>query len=1113
MPAHTELNAELAKIKTTTYKNLATTLRTQLVNKNVAGLAKTRKQLEDNRIKLINKRSGDAEKKRTNIDILLKVINKPNISDAEDSSSDEETKPFELQDVKGDGACFYRALYGAARYYSNQDLSIKIYNKFTDKNVNAVSEETFIKEIRTSVADKIAAGIYNDINSRDIENIKRNVSYKTEIGREKAIKDSVPLFEKLFQSAHNPPDARAVFETWIEEASTKMSSVFKLENFKRTYKHSTDAPKFYKDLADIVRMPNEYSTDDDIRVVEYVLADLHIKLQKPSSEPDNFDEEKDGNKILWLFKEKEVDHYQYWRRKRVTRKPVTAELKVEKAEKLVAIGTKPCTDFYDPCTGEKILTAEPLKSIQKRIAELQRHKRLEDYATIPPQLLKGTRLDLLLWMLNNPAFESIEDLTEESLLEYKTDNMSFAPDLFESYWDIVLALGLVNGFERKANRYMYNDKVEDLERIPDLVNGSEGDFIQDPIAYLKGPQGKKKFIKTSNVGGASDITIFYKSVNTKIPKADPCSYEKIAIDQEKSDKPKFVFASVKKFLKEKSIEKYDIMNIYGAAKKIPQDDIDKEIILLVNNDEDVKKVKEGAKRQYIAEEASKVFGKSTMIASLRKLYDFASSIKRPVTEQSLRKLFEEKKQEEFGGMELMEDRKIEPLILLLHQRMTVKYIADAVRSYRKNPTKNNRFLIGILPRGGKTFIAGGLITELQANNIVVLLGAKSETQSQFIGELFYKYLNFNDYKIINVKDEKDPELQKGDLDKNSKHIFVMSIELFKMEEVGNRPLLQLLRGLLPGKKSPVDLIISDEAHLKQVTKKSEKAIAEALEAAYEIDDSLDDNTFKSIPIVYMTGTFRKPKSAFNIPDSHTMIWDYKDVQKAKLLDENVEYFTNSFGSYFTESYQHLLLSSSIEDIKSTYQSFPEIHLMETHFFPGVEDKLLTQSDEKGIPDMSKIFIINKGHNFKNPSEWHLGFQFNKQMRRIINFLGPDEDQVNTGDDKMTSVLTSIDRIAQRTGDRLRMFSTDFVVHSQLWFLPSMIGNPLSKRMMALAGTIFQHPWFREHFNVYSVCGVDWKEELTGVNHVETGSIDINVGNSKGRFQYYPIKEISKRMCA
>ena len=544
------------------------------------------------------------------------------------------------------------------------------------------------------------------------------------------------------------------------------------------------------------------------------------------------------------------------------------------------------------------------------------------------------------------------------------------------------------------------------------------------------------------------------------------------------------------------------MNIYGAAKKIPQDEIDKEIILLVNNDEDVKKVKEGAKRQYIAEEASKVFGKSTMIASLRKLYDFASSIKRPVTEQSLRKLFEEKKQEEFGGMELMEDRKIEPLNLLLHQRMTVKYIADAVRSYRKNPTKNNRFLIGILPRGGKTFIAGGLISELQANNIVVLLGAKSETQSQFIGELFYKYLNFNDYKIINVKDEKDPELQKGDLDKNSKHIFVMSIELFKMEEVGNRPLLQLLRGLLPGKKSPVDLIISDEAHLKQVTKKSEKAIAEALEAAYEIDDSLDDNTFKSIPIVYMTGTFRKPKSAFNIPDSHTMIWDYKDVQKAKLLDENVEYFTNSFGSYFTESYQHLLLSSSIEDIKSTYQSFPEIHLMETHFFPGVEDKLLTQSDEKGIPDMSKIFIINKGHNFKNPSEWHLGFQFNKQMRRIINFLGPDEDQVNTGDDKMTSVLTSIDRIAQRTGDRLRMFSTDFVVHSQLWFLPSMIGNPLSKRMMALAGTIFQHPWFREHFNVYSVCGVDWKEELTGVNHVETGSIDINVGNSKGRFQYY-----------
>ena len=764
-----------------------------------------------------------------------------------------------------------------------------------------------------------------------------------------------------------------------------------------------------------------------------------------------------------------------------------------------------CPTLFDPCSGEIITGENPLKIIQKKIATLQSNKRLQEYNIVPKQLRNGTRLDLLLWVLNNESFSKIEDLNEENLLNYKTETkISYSPDLFESYWDILLAMGFIDGFERKSNRFMYNGKIEELERIPSLDKGSEGDFIADPFLYLKGTPTNKKSIKTSNIGGASDITIFYKSIKSKIPKADPCSFEEVKIEEEKNDKPKFIFVSVKKFLKEKSIDKYDIMNIYGAAKKIPQDEINKEIILMVVNDEDVKKVKEGASRKYISEEASNVFGKSTMIAGLRKIYEFTSTIERPVTEAKLRKLFEDRKEEAMGGEEIADDRRIEPLNLLLHQRMTVRFISNAIREFYKKPTRNNRFLIGILPRGGKTFIAGGLISELKAKNIVVLLGAKSETQSQFIDELFYKYLNFNDYKIINVKDEKDDELKKGDLDLESKHIFVMSIELFKMDValIENRPLLKLLRGLLPGKKSPIDLFISDEAHLKQATHKAEKAVSEAVYD--EIDDSLSDSKFKSIPIVYMTGTFRKPKLAFEIPDEHTMIWDYEDVQRAKTLDENMDYFNNSFGYYFREALEHILLTStnnSIDSIKQSYQNFPELHLMETHFFPGVEDTLLTQSDNKGIPTMNTLFELNKTHDFKLPNNWHLGFQFQNVMKRLINFLSPDESQVGIEEDKMSSVMTSIDRIAQRTGDRLKMVTSDFVVHSQLWFLPRMVGNPLGQRIMALTGTIIQNPWFRKNFNVFAVSGVDWKTYLSGIRHVESGVIDIEVGDEKGTFQY------------
>jgi hypothetical protein len=60
--------------------------------------------------------------------------------------------------------------------------------------------------------------------------------------------------------------------------------------------------------------------------------------------------------------------------------------------------------------------------------------------------------------------------------------------------------------------------------------------------------------------------------------------------------------------------------------------------------------------------------------------------------------------------------------------------------------------------------------------------------------------------------------------------------MIKNPVLENRPLLKLLRGLLPGKKTPVDLFISDEAHLKQATQKAEKAVKGAIK---HIDEDSD----------------------------------------------------------------------------------------------------------------------------------------------------------------------------------------------------------------------------------------------------------------------------------
>ncbi len=806
-----------------------------------------------------------------------------------------------------------------------------------------------------------------------------------------------------------------------------------------------------------------------------------------------------------------------------------------------------CDTLYHPCTGAPITDVNPIKIIQKKILELQKTKDLENLKDIPISLRNGTRLDLLLWLIN--TFSDIEDINMDNLLDYKTlENKSFGPDMFESLWDVLITMGFLPGYERQNNRFMFDGKVEDIERIPSLDRVDEAHFYNDPFTYLK-----KRDIKTSQRGGASDITIFYKEIKTKITKVDPCSYEEVEEVVNTLDKPRFIFCSSKYYKKEKNIDKYDILNIYGAAKKISVDEIDKEILLLVSNEEAVKRVKDGARRKYISEEAADVFGQKTLIDNLRRLFAYIKPEYKPIDESKLRNLFEKTNiSSEAGGIGIKNLTKSEPLSLLLHQQMTVNYISEGIKDFQHGKRgTNNRFLIGILPRGGKTYIAGGLISTLNAKNIVILLGAKSETQSQFIDELFYKFLNFNTYKIVNVKDEDDPILKSGKLNPKEKHIFVMSIELFKVEEyvcakkdieidnvqnpgmkkvkmvpnpvLENRPLLKLLRGILPGKKSPVDLFISDEAHLKQATHKAEKAVKGAI--AYVDEDNEDHepeyeetlNKYKDIPVVYMTGTYRKPKSAFQIPSENVMIWDYEDVQMAKEMDVNIEYFTNSFGDSFTKALDYMIMTgSSIESIKASYQTFPEIHLMETHFYPGLEEKLLLQNDNKGMPDTSKLFIINKGASFKNPAEWHLGFQFRKSMTRLLNFLGPSDIQNNKEKDNTlidTSVMTSIDRICQRTGDRLRLITSDFVVHSQIWFLPKIKspGSTLGKRMMALAGIILQHPWYRENFNILAVSGVDWKDELKGVVQKETGTVQVKVGNDYGIFQYdrpsdKPLKE-------
>jgi len=712
-----------------------------------------------------------------------------------------------------------------------------------------------------------------------------------------------------------------------------------------------------------------------------------------------------------------------------------------------------CVQLFDPCTQEPTT----LDALEKRIRDIKKQS-LQDNPEVEqfPSTIH-TRLDLLIDLLNR------HEPPGPSLFKYTINGQ-----LYEAYWDIVFALNLLDTHGPSSDFVMINKKAEHI-RASNLEI-----FVKNPIEYLRNRNVNE------GASGASDISFCYKNSKQLISE-DSCSgpsFSKEAcvvggIRPSIDTRPRYYFCSSKFYKKDssKSAESFDIQKIYTAVKTLHQE-FDVRIILLVKDKDAVDTKLKNARNKYISEEACETYGEQQLYASLLKLYNLAKQkIQGPVDESSLKNVL---------GI----TDSIKPILSpRLHQHIAILKIQEAIRKFKTTGGENNKFLVGILPRGGKTYIAGGIVSVLQPKRVVVLLGAKSETISQFTNDLFRYYQDFSEYEVIDVV-ENLPEFM---IDSSKKYIFVMSVELYKMESSTRSILAELKSGA-----NRADLFICDEAHLKQTTEKAIRQLEEGtVEKATDDDEKLglrdlDKVLSKDVPVVFMTGTYIKPLTVFNIPENQVAIWEYQDIQEGKNIVENEQYFKDNFPGIYEEALAKCIsYGESLESIQAMYRRFPNLYLLSTQFTEDAKTSFLQQSEggEKvGFPTVTHLFQVKKGFSpdKTQPSEWHTGFTNPLGMARLINYLSPKKYEIETIDsnpvEKISSVMTRIDRISQRIGDRLAFFTKDFVVHSQLWFLPSMQGHKLINRMTALAGVIFKSSWYRTHFNVLAVSSsADWSK--------------------------------------
>jgi len=721
--------------------------------------------------------------------------------------------------------------------------------------------------------------------------------------------------------------------------------------------------------------------------------------------------------------------------------------------------------FYDPCSGNPMET-NTLQALERRVREI-RDRSSEHPSTekFPDSI--ATRLDLLLHILNRP------EPPNASLFKYTINGQ-----LYEACWDIVFALSLMDEYERTDNFFMIHKRAEHIQANESQI------YSNNPIEYLR------KRNVNEGASGASDITFCYK--NPKAPIADDvCSGPKLSAQAcvagagpLEDTRTKFYFCSSKFYKRDasKSAESFDIQKIYTAVKKLHQD-YDVKIILLVKDKAAVETKLKNARNKYISEEASRTYGERDLFAALTKIYDLSRrKIEGTVDEASLKDILGIKD-------------KMKPFLSpRLHQHMAILKIQKAIVAFKKEGG-NNKFLVGILPRGGKTYIAGGLVSSLQPKRIVVLLGAKSETLSQFTHDLFEYYQDFYDYEVVDVLDGGAD----AEINPSKKYIFVMSVELYKKENSSRKILIELKSGT-----HKADLFICDEAHLKQTTSKAIKeleegtaAVVSAREEDGEEESGLDQlNTVISteVPVVYMTGTYIKPLKVFDIPDDHVAIWEYRDIQEGKNIVDNEQYFKDNFPGIYEEALAKCFsYGETYETIQAMYRRFPNLYLLSTQFTDDAKTSFLEQSkggEQVGFPTITHLFQVKTGYSPDkvNPEDWHTGFTNPTGMTRLINYLSPRP--IEGDSTPIQSVMRRIDRISQRIGDRLSFFTKDFVVHSQLWFLPAMQGHPLIKRMTALAGTIFKSSWYKKHFNILAVSS---SAEWSNIPNSKDGRIQIDGG--------------------
>ena len=703
--------------------------------------------------------------------------------------------------------------------------------------------------------------------------------------------------------------------------------------------------------------------------------------------------------------------------------------------------------YYHPRTGiDTTPSVDYARVLESTSRDVRRLLSAEESAPIMPESVT-TLHDLLFKVLLNPDIPVSQILS----LRASATTRSLPPQTFEGMWKIVFALGLVPGYESVQ---LYRGKVE--EAIHPVPRADVLRILADP---------KLGNIKTSSLGGASDITLSLHETH----ESSGCGPATPSAAKEM-----FLFCSSKFYIadEKKTVDAYDVANIIAAANHAGYTDDKFRIVLLVKNKDIVKGKFASAYRRYLTYIVQPdgvrdgILGRDDLEAAVVRLRERVGVRSDP--DAFVQSVILGKKAPRF-------------LSLRFHQELIVRKTLEIYAS-----GNHSSVLWGVVARGGKTYMCGGLIRDIlpHPKYVFIVAGAYTETHSQFLDDLLdvrkNGFQDFDEYTAVNVRDEDFK------FDPAKKYIFFISAELLKAfveGTTGKKARERTVMSLVQSRTIVPEVVFFDEVHKGGTTSLADDAMS-----------LIAGDAFK----VFMTATYNKLfiKDQYGITQENFLTWGYEDIQLAKGMDsaEPVEAFGKKYGAELCQAVlaSQLARGVSASDIARQYQAFPELQFLTTTFSEAFRESMQKQN----ILDPTAGFRMNtllmtgdkcmdtpiktRYRCFTNPAS----------VAVLLNYIAPhtvqleavDGSRVMSSANPNESILTRIGRTSQRRDDILKNVHTEFRPHSQLWFLPqpsvSADDTPLLSRMTALASLLMIHPWFSKHMWVVAVSSGFGRTETT-----------------------------------